>query len=99
MRSFVSIDRIEGDFAVCEIELISVEESIFTDPFDKETEMLDVPVKFIRHFINEEPIEEGDIFIVEYDKEANEILWVYKRDDEERNRRLEIIQKLINKIK
>lgn len=99
MRSYVSIDRIEGDYAVCEVELISIEKSIQTDPFDKETEMIDLPVKYFRHYINEEPVEEGDIFIVEYDEVANVILWVYKRDDEERIRRLKIIENLVKKIR
>ena len=60
--------------------------------------MLDIPTRFIKHFINEEPLEEGDIFIVEYDEIDNRVLWVYQRDDKERIRRLDIIKRLINKI-
>ena len=40
MTSFASIDRIEGEFAVLEVELLPFEESRANDFDDKETVMM-----------------------------------------------------------
>ncbi len=53
MKSYASIDRIEGKFAVCEVELIPVEESKPEDFATKETEMFDIPLQKIPTFIRE----------------------------------------------
>ena len=40
MKSYASVDRIEGQFAICEIELVNLEESKSIKYFEKETVMI-----------------------------------------------------------
>ncbi len=91
MKSYASIDRIEGKFAVCEVELIPVEESKPEDFATKETEMFDIPLQKIPTFIRE--VQEGDILVVEHDFE--DVYFVYYKDEEEKARRLEILKSIM----
>lgn len=91
MKSYASIDRIEGKFAVCEVELIPVEESKPEDFATKETEMFDVPLQKIPTSIGE--VQEGDILVVEHDFE--DVYFVYYKDEEEKARRLEILKSIM----
>lgn len=91
MKSYASIDRIEGKFAVCEVELIPVEESKPEDFATKETEMFDVSLQKISTFIGE--VQEGDILVVEHDLE--DVYFVYYKDEEEKARRLEILKSIM----
>lgn len=54
MKSYASIDRIEGDFAVCEVELIPVGESNPEDFATKPCEMMDVSLLKIPFFFIKE---------------------------------------------
>lgn len=62
MKSYIIIDRIEGKFAVCELEFISVEQSREVDYWERDTEMIDVPTSML-----EDP-NEGDVFVVEHEE-------------------------------
>ncbi len=90
MNSYASIDRIEGNMAVCEVELVHMSRSRQSKFACKPTRMMDFPVS--RFTSN---IEEGDIFVVEHDgKGISRILF---KDDVEKNRRKEIVAAIIGR--
>ena len=91
MKSYASIDRIEGKWAVCEVELHSVEESLNLDVFEKLTEMIDVEVDIITQSCGD--VIEGDILIVEHD--CTNIKFVYEKDDTEKERRIELLKEIM----
>lgn len=91
MKSYAAIDRIEGKFVVCEVELIPVEESIDLSVFEKETEMLDVELEQITQICGN--TQEGDIILVEHD--SNHIINVYGKDDTEKQRRIKLLEKIM----
>ena len=91
MKSYAAIDRIEGKFVVCEVELIPVEESIDLSVFEKETEMLDVELEQITQICGD--TQEGDIILVEHD--SNHIINVYGKDDTEKQRRIKLLEKIM----
>lgn len=93
MRSYASIDRIEGLFAVCELELVPVEESANFTPFEKETEMVDLRVESITEVCGE--VEEGDIIILEHDDDVN-LITVCEKDDAEKQRRIKLLEEIMN---
>ena len=88
MKSYASIDRIEGKFAVCEVELISVEERNAEEyvPFD--TEFIDVPLKNIPATLGQ--VKDGDILVVEHD--GKNITSIYYKDEMEKARRIELLR-------
>ena len=90
MKSYASIDRIEGQFAVCEVELIPIEESKPEDFVIKECEMMDVSLRKIPFFIRK--VKEGDILVVEHD--GQNVTYVYCKDKEEKARRLEVLRSI-----
>ena len=69
MKSYASIDRVENEWAVCEVEMIPVEESNVCDFFSKETEMIDISLNKIIESVGE--IQEGDDLILD----RNDELW------------------------
>lgn len=76
----ISIDRLEGEYAVCELEdgkMINIEKS-----------------KFIY------PIEEGDIINIELEYKEGNIsdIKIYEKNEEEKQRRLQIIQERLKRI-
>ena len=92
MRSYASIDRIEGKYAVCEVELLPVEESRPEDFAIKDCEMMDVSLRKIPFFIRK--VKEGDILVVEHNGEN--VTRVYRKDEEEKARRLEILRGIMS---
>lgn len=88
MKSYASVDRIEGKFVVCELEMLEVEQSKPEDYAKKETVMVDVLLGFICSIVGE--IHEGDIIVVEHDSEN--ITQIYYKDDAEKARRIEQIK-------
>lgn len=88
MKSYASIDRVEGDLVVCEVELCTIEDSKPEDYAIKETVMIDIPITMFLEIFRE-----GDIFVVEHDCESVSAI-IYK-DDGEKQRRIDIIQKFI----
>ena len=93
MRSYASIDRIEGEFAVCEVEMIEVDSSKAEDYSEKETQMIDVSLEKIHSSVGD--ANEGDILIVEHNGE--EVTEVYCKDEEEKQRRIAILRELLGK--
>lgn len=85
MISYASIDRIEGKWVVCEVELLPFEESKPEDFAIKDTAMMDV---LLSRFSNE--VEEGDIFVVEHNNEN--VIAVCFKDEDEKTRRYEILK-------
>lgn len=86
MKSYMTIDRIEGKYAICELELLDVEQSRETNYWDRETEMVDVPTAML-----DEP-KEGDVFIVEHEQET--LYRVYGKDEEEKQRRINALKEI-----
>lgn len=91
MKSYASIDRIEGKYAICEVELLPVKESKPEDFAIKETTMMDVPLKKFPKLFGK--VKEGDIFIVQHD--GKEVTFAYCRDEKERRRRLEVLRNVM----
>ena len=92
MKSYACVDRLEGNFAVCEVELVPVEESVHLDPFEKETTMIDVPVEAILLIVEE--FSEADILLVEHD--GCNVTTIYGKDENERQRRADTIAALMS---
>lgn len=88
MISYASIDRLESGFAVCEVELLPVDESRPEDFASKFTVMLEISLKEIYNMLSE--VDEGDILVVEHDGE--EIEFIYCKDDIEKRRRIELLE-------
>lgn len=89
MKSYAVIDRIEGEFAVCEVELLYVEDSNTEEYFYHDTTMIEVPVALFK-----ETVSEGDVFVVEHDEDT--VFYVHSKDDEEKKRRKEIFKKMMS---
>lgn len=85
MRSYACIDRIEGKYAVCEVELVPIEESLQLDCSEKETIMLDVALEDI--FCELEDVREADILVVEHDGEN--VISICGKDNDEKQRRID----------
>lgn len=87
MKSYASIDRIESQYAICEVELIPIELSKSEDFAKKHTRMLEVSLQKLYKRVKN--ISEGDILIAEHDGEK--INYIYCKDDDEKNRRCTIL--------
>lgn len=92
MISYAYIDRIEGKFAVCEVELLPFEESNPEDFKSKETVMMDIPMDKFPEFMGS--VNEGDVWVVNHNNENVKI--VYYKDEEEKARRLEIRKQILS---
>ena len=87
MKSYMTIDRLEGKFAACEVEFISVEQSREVEYWDRDMEIIDVPINML-----EEP-KEGDVFVVEHEKET--LYRIYGKDNEEKRRKIEALKAIM----
>ena len=92
MKSYASVGEIEDRLAVCEVELIPIEDSRSEDFASKETDIMDIDIELIVQVTSQ--INEGDILVVEHD--GQNVSHVYYKDDEEKARRIEIIQAILN---
>lgn len=91
MKSYASVDRIEGKLVICEVELMDQEESK-TIPFGKrKTEMVDIPLENFSN--NVKDLQEGEIIILEH--EDGRVLQICGKDDEERQRRIEELDSIM----
>lgn len=88
MTSYASIDRIEGKWAICEVELLPFVESKPEDFAIKDTAIMDV---LLNQFSDD--VEEGDIFVVEHDGEN--ITLICNKDEKEKFRRLELLKNIM----
>ena len=90
MTSYASIDRIEGKFAVAEVEMLPHEESYPEDFAVKNTVMINIELHRILDVVGE--VDEGDILVVEHDNKN--IISIYYKDDEEKAKRIELFSKM-----
>ena len=90
MKSYASIDRIERKWAVCEVELLPIEESKTEDFAIKDTVMIDVLLAQFPSRLGR--VNTGDILVVEHDGEN--VSMVYYKDEEERVRRIELLRRM-----
>ena len=88
MKSYASIDRIEGKFAVCEVELISVEERNGEEFVYYNTEFMDILLKEIPAYVGN--VKDGDILVVEHD--GKNITSICYKDEREKERRIELLR-------
>lgn len=93
MICYASVDRIEEDIAVCEVELADVALSKKMSALSKETQMLDIPVEYINYYVKD--VDEGDILVLE--TEEDDVKYIYFKDEEEKRRRIDIIKELMKK--
>lgn len=91
MRSYASVDRIEGKFAVCEVELISLKARNAEEYVPYDTEFMDVHLKDIPTTLGN--VRDGDILVVEHDGEN--ITSIYYKDEMEKARRLELLREMM----
>ena len=93
MKCYASIDRIEGKFAVCEVELYLLEdgecEQLGHDITD--TVMADIPLQEIPNEIG--VVKEGDVLVVEYDDQN--VTQIYSKDEEEKARRVKLLKEVM----
>lgn len=93
MKSYASVDRIEGKYTVLELELLDVEESKKESFRDKKTKMVDFLTDAIVTSVGN--FDEGDIIVVEH--ENGDISSIYRKDNEEKQRRIEVLKSIMNK--
>ena len=90
MLSYMSVDRIEGDLVVCEVENVPTTEAKAMDFEDKPCFMVDIPKsKFINRGL---PLAEGMIYAVIHNGES--IDYICFADGPERMRRKRILEEL-----
>ena len=92
MKSYASVGEIEDRLAVCEVELIPIENSRPEDFAKKMADMMDIDLGLINQATDE--INEGDILVVEHD--GQNVSRVYYKDDEEKARRGAVLQAILN---
>lgn len=94
MESFASIDRIEGNFVVLEVELVRAQERAEYDFLDDDqTVFVDVP-KSMTAKLGE--IREGDILLVTHQDEI--ISNIVCKDDVEKRKRVAKLEEIMSKI-
>ncbi len=93
MTSYAVIDRFEGNFAVCEVELVEMEKSNSEDYFFHKTTIIDVPTCIIGKDIG--TIGVWDILVVEHDGAT--VSKVYCRSREEEARRVRAFNVFMSK--
>lgn len=93
MISYASLERFEGDYAVCEVEQLSIFESIVGD-FSKECYMADVHVTMF----SEKGISAniGNVYSVEHDGEK--VLRIIRLEKNETKRRMEWLKSMGKKL-
>lgn len=94
MKSYASVDRIEGEYTVLEVELLDTETSKITSFRDKETIIVDVLTETIKSVIEE--FEEGDIIVLEHEDEI--INTFYGKDENEKQRRIDILKAIMKQV-
>ena len=90
MLSYATIDRIEGDYVVCEVELVPCIDARVDDFVCISCVMSDVPkAMFIYKGL---PIKEGNVYTVHHNGETiDEVTGI---DEAEKNRRLKCLNSL-----
>lgn len=87
MISYASLERIEGEYAVLEVEKISFFESKVGD-FSKECYMVDIPISFF--YDKCISVKTGSVYSVEHD--GKNVTEVIRLEDEETRRRIKWLE-------
>ena len=90
MKSYASVDRTEGSYVICEVELMELENSQVED-CDKAVEMIDIPLEMALKSV--ENVDDGDILIVEHNN--GDVIEVYCKDEEEKQRRIDYLRQIM----
>lgn len=90
MKSYASVDRVEGNFVVCELEMLEVENSKPEDCDVKETAMVDISLSEVLSSVGD--VYCGDILIIEHEGES--VINICEKDFEEADRRTEYLKQL-----
>ena len=93
MISYASLERFEGDYAVCEVEQLEIYASVVGD-FSKECYMADVPEALFAE--NNISMETGNVYSVEHDGEN--VTRVIRLEKDETKRRKEWLKSLGKKL-
>lgn len=91
MKSYASIDRLEGLYVICEVELIEIQDSKNIDYCDRKTQMMDFLLDDVLNYVGY--VMQGDILVVEHD--GNGILQIYGKDYAEKQRRIKYIKRFL----
>lgn len=94
MKSYVSVGEKYEKYSSLELELLDITTSKITSFRDKETLMVEYPTDLIEKTIGK--IQEGDILVVE--QIDGKIVEVYSKDEEEKQRRIELLESIMKKI-
>lgn len=90
MISYASVDRIEGNFYVCEVELVTTEERKKVDFLeDDQTTFIDVPISKAQQIL---PVVEGDILLVEHN--GTDVSSILGKCNAEKERRIQFLAAL-----
>lgn len=91
MKSYASVDRIEAQIAICEVEMLETCDSDSINYGERVTEMMDISLEKIEDKIGQ--VEEGDILTVEHDGAM--IFRVYEKDEKEKQRRIDALKAIM----
>ena len=89
MISYASVDRIEGNFYVCEVELVPLAQRRAEILEDDQIIFIDIPTEKANKLLC---IEEGDILIVEHN--GTEVFSILGKSDSEKERRIQFLAAL-----
>jgi hypothetical protein len=87
MKSYATIDRFVGRYAVLEVEMLETSDSRPEDFAIKETDMYDVDADYIRSCVG--PISESDVLVVEHGD--GHISNIISNDFDEKTRRINLL--------
>lgn len=93
MKSYASIDRLERTFAVCEVELVSIDKSVTTDFASKKTKMMEIPIAELWATVRW--VEEGDVIVVKHD--GVNVTKVCYKSEAEKQRRIDLIKAIMKR--
>ena len=88
MKCYASIGEINKNKGITRCEIVPIDPKEIIDE-----EMIFIELNMIKEICEE--IEEGDIFVVEYNV-ANGITYVYSKDDVEKQRRIAELEEIMN---
>lgn len=93
MKSYASVDEKDIKCTSLEVELVDLETSKKMNFADKETVMVDFPTELIEICVGK--IKDGDIIVVEHNED--DIIGFYGKDEEEKQRRIEVLNSIMAK--
>jgi len=92
MTSYASVERIEGKYVECELELIPINKSKPENFSSKKTREITILLGKVKSVV--EKISEGDILVVKHF--CGECISVCKKDDAEKRRRIDVFNRIMS---